>query len=170
MRKLLPYVFTFLTVAVAAAFLLRVGIGEIARPAPHAAEPPAANQPAPEEPRVFHGRVVLPSVDDILVLENSADRDMEKLLTYFEGRSAGLHWLARPYFKSRRNPEDVVMGLRLSLDSLGRFECVEIEFTNADDPEFKESVKTHIEHFWRYRKSQSGKTELWLPVIFRAVY
>ena len=168
MRKLLPYVFTFLTVAVMVAYILHSGFDFGVRPV--VAETPEIVSPAPEEPRMFHGRVVLPPVEDILVLENSAERDMEKLATYFEGRSAGLHWLARPYFKSHKNSEDVVVGLHLSLDSLGRFECVEIEFTNAGDENFKQTVKDHIEHFWRYRRSTAGKTELWLPVIFRAVY
>ena len=172
MRKLLPYVFTFLTLAAMAVYILHSGLEGIMRPIVRTdlPETPEATAPAPEESRVFHGRVEFPPVEDILVLENSAERDMEKLATYFEGRSAGLHWLARPHFKSRKNPEDVVMGLRLSLDSLGQFKCEEIEFNNAEDSTFTQAVKWHVERYWRYRRSDSGKTELWLPVIFRASY
>ena len=144
MRNLLPYLFSFIAVAVTAAYIVYEGardFGRIALPPP---EEPVVEDSVPEEPRSFHGRVELPPVEDILVLSNSADRDIEKLATYFEGRSAGLHWIAQSYFKKHRN--------------------------SAEDETLGESIRQHIETYWRYRKSESGYTELWLPVRFRAVY
>ena len=170
MRSLLPYLFSFIAVAVTAAYIIYEGsrdFGRIAVPPP---EEPVVEDSVPEEPCSFHGRVELPAVEDILVLSNSADRDIEKLATYFEGRSAGLHWIAQYYFKKHRNSEDVVVGIRLAVDSLGNFACNGMEFTNAEDETLGESIRQHIETYWRYRKSESGYTELWLPVRFRAVY
>ena len=169
MRSLLPYLFSFIAVAVTAAYIIYEGsrdFGRIAQPPP---EEPVVEEIEPEEePRPFHGRVELPAVEDILVLSNSAERDIEKLATYFEARSAGLHWIAQPYFKKYRPSDDVVVGLRLAIDSLGNFACKEMEFTNAEDDSLGESLRRHIDAYWRYRKSESGYTELWLPVRFKS--
>ena len=134
-------------------------------------EPVVPIVPEPEEdPAGFSGRVVMPDSESILVLENSAGRDIEKIVTYLTGRTAGLHWLARPYFKKHRGSEDVIMGVRMTIDSLGRITCNEIEYTNAEDESLKDTLQRHIEYYWLYRKSESGKTELWVPIRFRAVY
>ena len=114
MRKLLPYFFSVLTVVVAGIALFEpyvrlrdVGaVREMAEPVPEA-----------EEFRSFSGRVVLPSVDDIYVLDNSAGRDIPAFVKYLEGRAAGLHWLARAYFKAHCGSGDVALGLRLTIDS-----------------------------------------------------
>ncbi|MBR4347735.1 MAG: hypothetical protein IKP90_02170 [Fibrobacter sp.] len=169
MRKLLPYLFSFLAVAVLAAYIVYEGYRELRRVAPPQPKEEVVEEVEPEEPGTFHGRVELPAVDDILVLSNSADRDIEKLYTYFEGRSAGLHWIAQAYFKKHRHSDDVVVGLRLAIDSLGNFACNGMEFTNAEDESLGEAIRLHIEAYWRYRKSESGTTELWLPVRFRAI-
>lgn len=168
MRKLLPYVFSFLVVAAAAVLLFYTGMKNSLAAA--VVEPPAEEAPAPEEPRSFTGRVVMPDEESILVLENSADRDIAKIVTYLSGRAAGLHWLARPYFKNHKSAEDVIVGVRMTIDSLGRIACNEIEYTNAEDESLKDALQRHIEYYWLYRKSESGKTELWVPIIFRAVY
>lgn len=168
MGKLLPYFFSFVVVAVLAVFLFYSGFRELFTVA--VPEPPVEEQPAPEGPKAFTGRVVMPDSESILVLENSADRDIGKLSTYLSGRAAGLHWLARPYFKKRRDAEDVIVGVRMTIDSLGRIACKEIEFTNAEDESLGDSIRLHIEMYWRYRKSEYGTTELWLPIRFRAVY
>ena len=168
MGKLLPYFFSFVVVAALAVFLFYSGFRELLTVA--VPEPPVEELPAPEEPKAFTGRVVMPDSESILVLENSADRDIGKLATYLSGRAAGLHWLARPYFKKHRDAEDVIVGVRMTIDSLGCIACKEIEFTNAEDESLGESIRLHIETYWRYRKSEYGMTELWLPVRFRAVY
>ena len=167
MRKLLPYLFSFIAVALLAAYTFYEGYREFKRVTPPR-EPVVEEEVLPDEPRTFYGRVVWPQVDDILVLSNSADRDIEKLYTYFEGRSAGLHWIAQSYFKSHKHSEDVVVGLRLAIDSLGRFTCNGMEFSNADDETLGEAIRLHIESYWRYRNSETGTTELWLPVRFKS--
>jgi len=167
MRKLLPYLFSFIAVALLAAYIFYEGYREFKRVTPPR-EPVVEEEVLPDEPRTFYGRVVWPQVDDILVLSNSADRDIEKLYTYFEGRSAGLHWIAQSYFKSHKHSEDVVVGLRLAIDSLGHFTCNGMEFSNADDETLGEAIRLHIESYWRYRNSETGTTELWLPVRFKS--
>lgn len=170
MRKLLPYLFTFLAVALTAAYIFYEGYRDLRRvtPVPHQQETVEEEPLEPDEPRTFYGRVVWPGIDDILVLSNSAERDIEKLAAYFEGRSAGLHWIAQSYFKKHRNSEDVVVGLGLAIDSLGNFACNKVEFTNAEDESLGEAIRLHIEAYWRYRKSEMGSTELWLPVRFKS--
>jgi hypothetical protein len=168
MQKLLPYFFSFVVVAVLAIFLFYSGFRELFMVA--VPEPPVEELPAPEEPKAFTGRVVMPDSESILVLENSADRDIKKVATYFSGRAAGLHWLARPYFKKHRDAEDVIVGIRMTIDSLGRITCNEIEYTNAEDESLKDTLQRHIEYYWRYRKSEYGTTEIWLPIRFRTVY
>ena len=170
MRKLLPYLFSFITVAALAAYIVYEGYRELSKVTPPQPKEEVVEQVEPEEPQPFHGRVELPAVDDILVLSNSADRDIEKLFTYFESRSAGLHWIAQSYFRQHKHSDDVVVGLRLAIDSLGNVACNEMEFTNAEDESLGEAIRLHIKAYWRYRKSEAGSTELWLPVRFRAVY
>lgn len=168
MRKLFPYLLSFLAVVAAAVFFFYSDPGLSLRVGN--AEPVEDAAPEPDTPRTFTGRVVMPDVENILVLENSADRDMEKIATYLLGRAAGLHWLARPYFRAHRGSDDVIVGVRMTIDSLGSIACDEIAYSNAEDESLKEALQGHIEHYWRYRKSESGKTELWVPIRFRAVY
>ena len=54
----------------------------------------------PEKSRAFTGRMDMPNLDDIYVLDNSAGRDVEALEKYIQGRAAGLHWLGQEHFKS----------------------------------------------------------------------
>ena len=54
----------------------------------------------PEE--AFTGRVEMPSIDEIYVIENTAGRDLNKLAMFLEGRAAGLHYLSSEYFKKIR--------------------------------------------------------------------
>ena len=168
MRKLLPYLFSFITVAALAAYIFYEGYRELWKVTPPPPKEEVVEEVVPDEPQPFHGRVALPPVDEILVLSNSADRDIEKLATYFESRSAGLHWIAQTYFRSHKHSDDVVVGLRLAIDSLGQFACKEMEFTNAEDESLGEAIRLHIEAYWRYRKSETGTTELWLPVRFKS--
>ena len=90
----------------------------------------------PEE--AFTGRVEMPSIDEIYVIENTAGRDLNKLAMFLEGRAAGLHYLSSEYFKKIRvtrkgnrfikSDDDVFLGLHLTLDSLGRFMDPKIMF------------------------------------------
>ena len=76
MRKLLPYLFSFVVVAAMAVLLFYSGLKNffsvVVPPEPTAEE----ELPAPEEPKTFTGRVVMPDEESILVLENSAGRDI----------------------------------------------------------------------------------------------
>lgn len=128
--------------------------------------------PEPEEDaRSFTGRVVMPNIDDIYVLENSAGRDIVQLEKFLQGRAAGLHFLAEDYYKkSKRHDEDILVGLRLTLDSLGQFEVSEFLFSNTKDKIFKSRLVDHIKYYWRYPRGTAGKLEFWIPIRWLAKY
>jgi hypothetical protein len=120
----------------------------------------------------------MPSIDEIYVLENTAERDLNKLVLFFEGRAAGLHYLSSEYFKKlkssrkgrlfSKSDDDVFLGLRLTLDSLGRFMNPQILFSDTDDDVFKVKLLKHVEYFWRLPPSKQGKLEMWIPIRFHA--
>ena len=126
----------------------------------------------------FSGRVSMPSIDEIYVIENTAGRDLNKLAMFLEGRAAGLHYLSSEYFKKikvRRkgnrfikSDDDVFLGLHLTLDSLGRFKDPQIMFSDSDDDVFKVKLLKHVEYFWRLPPSKQGKLEIWIPIRFHA--
>lgn len=124
----------------------------------------------------FTGRVEMPSIDEIYVIENTAGRDLNKLALFLEGRAAGLHYLSSEYFNKIRvtrkgrkffkSDDDVFLGLHLTLDSLGRFKDPQIMFTSSDNDVFKVKLLKHIEYFWRLPPSKQGKLEIWIPIRF----
>ena len=126
----------------------------------------------------FNGRVEMPSIDEIYVIENTAGRDLNKLALFLEGRAAGLHYLSSEYFKkikaSRKghkffkSEDDVFLGLHLTLDSLGRFNSPKIMFSDSDDEVFTVKLLKHVEYFWRLPPSKQGKLEMWIPIRFHA--
>ena len=130
----------------------------------------------PEE--AFTGRVEMPSIDEIYVIENTAGRDLNKLAMFLEGRAAGLHYLSSEYFKKIsvtrkgnrfiKSDDDVFLGLQLTLDSLGRFMDPKIMFSDSDDDVFKVKLLKHVEYFWRLPPSKQGKLEIWIPIRFHA--
>jgi hypothetical protein len=134
-----------------------------------------------EEPvkDTFKGRVDMPSIDEIYVLENTAGRDLNKLALFLEGRAAGLHFLSSEYFKKLKSSrkgrlpfksdDDVFLGLRLTLDSLGRFMNPQILFSDTDDDIFKVKLLKHVEYYWRLPPSKQGKLEMWIPIRFHAL-
>ncbi len=134
--------------------------------------------PAPPVEGKFVGRVIMPSIDEIYVLENTAGRDLNRLAQFLQGRAAGLHYLSTEYFKKIKpnhkgrnffkSEDDVILGLRLTLDSLGRFMAPQVMFSDADNAAFQEKVLKHIEYFWRLPPSAQGKLEIWIPVRFHA--
>ena len=119
----------------------------------------------------FTGRVVMPSLDDMYVLENSAERDLLQFERFLQGRAASLHYASAGHFKKsrkdkdRKNLERVLMGVRLTLDSMGRF-TPEILFSNTDDENFKSLVVSQIETYWRYPRSENGNLVVWFPVVW----
>ena len=126
----------------------------------------------------FTGRVMMPSIDEIYVIENTAGRDLNKFALFLEGRAAGLHYLSSEYFKKIKvhrkgnkyvkSDDDVFLGLHLTLDSLGRFKDPQIMFSNSDNDVFKVKLLKHVEYFWRLPPSKQGKLEIWIPIRFHA--
>ncbi len=127
---------------------------------------------------VFVGRVDMPSIDEIYVVENSAGRDLNKLALFLQGRAAGLHYLSSEYFRKikayhkgnrfAKSDDDVFLGLHLTLDSLGRFMNPQIMFSDSDDDVFNVKLLKHVEYFWRLPPSEHGKLEIWIPIRFHA--
>ncbi len=128
--------------------------------------------PEPETQQSFTGRVVMPSLDDIYVLDNSAGRDLLQFERFLQGRAAGLHFASSTYFKSHRprkgkqSSGSVMMGIRLTLDSLGVF-TPEILFSNTDDKDFQNLVLSQIQTYWRYPRSEEGHLVVWVPVVWK---
>ena len=126
----------------------------------------------------FNGRVDMPSLDEIYVIENTAGRDLNKLVLFLQGRAAGLHFLSSEHFKKIKahrkghkfvkSDDDVFLGLHLTLDSLGRFSNPQIMFSNSDDEVFTVKLLKHVEYFWRLPPSKQGKLEMWIPIRFHA--
>jgi len=132
-----------------------------------------AEEPEQDPVESFKGRMVMPNLNDIYVLENSAGRDLMQLEKFLQGRAAGLHYLASEHFKAGKKkdiPKDITLGLRMTLDSLGQFQVEEIMFTDTDDEEFLNRLQEHIKYFWRYPKSTAGILDFWIPIRWRAEY
>jgi len=134
----------------------------------------------PVEQKAFTGRVVMPSLNDIYVLENSAGRDLLQFEKFLLGRAAGLHYAAASHFKKNRasrnraskkrgkeKSPDVLMGLMLTLDSLGHF-SPEILFSNTDDENLKGLVLSQVQTYWRYPRSESGRFVVWVPIAWKS--
>ena len=126
----------------------------------------------------FNGRVEMPSIDEIYVIDNSAGRDLNKLALFLKGRASGLHYLSSEYFKKfkvrhknhkfAKTDDDVFLGLHLTLDSLGRFNNPQIMFSDSDNEVFTVKLLKHVEYFWRLPPSKQGKLEMWIPIRFHA--
>lgn len=137
---------------------------------------------AVEEPLVientdyYTGRMIMPTLDDIYVLENSAGRDLIQFENFLQGRATGLHWVAAEHFKNAKayakhhrkgDVKDIYVGLKMTVDSLGFMEP-EILLCNTEDNDFKKLLLNHIKTFWRYPRGASGKFEVWMPIVWRA--
>ena len=104
--------------------------------------------PVPVESECFTGRMVMPSLDDIYVLDNSAGRDIVQFEKFLKGRAAGLHFASAAYFKANRKnahkDSNAFMGIKLTLDSTGFL------FPKFFSPMWK----TKILKVWCFRKSR----------------
>ena len=127
--------------------------------------------PTQVEPDGFTGRMIMPSLDDIYVLENTAGRDIVQFEKFLKGRAAGLHFASGAYFRANRKTirrdANAFMGIKLTLDSMGTF-TPEILFTNVDDENFKGLVLSQIQTYWRYPRSEQGKFVAWVPFVWKA--
>ena len=131
-------------------------------------------EPAPVLPDDgFLGRMEMPSLDDIYVLDNSAGRDLVMFEKFLKGRAASLHFASASYFKANRKnthkDTNAFMGIKLTLDSLGMF-SPEILFTNVNDENFKGLVLSQIQTYWRYPRSEQGKFVAWVPFVWKNNY
>lgn len=135
-------------------------------------EPPPIIEQQPVDGPSFSGRVVMPNLDDIYVLENSAGVDLQKLEKFLQGRAAGLHYLASEHYRQlkKKDREDIVVGIRMTLDSLGVFHFDEFVFSDTEDAKFKAKLVDHINYFWRYPRLSSGKLVFWMPIRWLAKY
>lgn len=138
--------------------------------------PPQEESAVLKEAKHFTGRVVMPSLDDLYVLDNSAGRDLVLFESFLQGRTAGLHWVADQHFRNEKagtkhrkdaQVHDIYMGLKLTVDSLGFMEP-EILFCNTADQDFKKLVLDHVKAYWRYPRGASGKFEVWMPIVWLA--
>ena len=177
LKRNFPLILLFLVFAA-----MLVVLFNIPRSVPKPAAPFVPEQE--EETNGFTGRVVMPGFDDNYILENSAERDLDQLEKFLQGRAAGLHYLAAEHFKKLKknhkhskarksgdsSADDIVVGVRMTLDSLGRFKLNEFVFSNTDDEEFKENLVNHVEYYWRYPKSASGTLEFWIPIRWMEKY
>ncbi len=134
------------------------------------------SEPEEELPPSFVGRMVMPSIDELYVLGNSAGRDLLQFQRFLQGRAAGLHWVASEHFKNEKSQskrhkkssvKDVYMGLRLTIDSTGTI-TPSILFCNTKDQEFSDLVLQHIKTFWRYPRGTAGKFDVWMPILWHA--
>ena len=138
--------------------------------------PSVESEPVPEVglQKGFTGRVVMPSLEDIYVLENSAGRDILQFEKFLQGRAASLHFASAAFFKSnnknfKSDSPHAIMGIKLTLDSLGVF-SPEILFTNVHDDTFKGLVLSQIQTYWRYPRSESGRFVAWVPIAWKIDY
>jgi hypothetical protein len=139
--------------------------------------PAAEPEPAPVEAQDgFTGRVIMPSLEDIYVLENSAGRDILQFGKFLKGRAASFHFASSAYFKANSktlkkdsDSPNAFMGIKLTLDSLGTF-TPEILFTNIEDENFKGLVLSQIQTYWRYPRSESGRLVAWVPIAWKINY
>lgn len=120
---------------------------------------------------IFHGRLSPLSISDIYVVENSAERDVESLLKYLQGRSSSLHYLfEKTYSKRKRLKEDLLIGLWIQIDSDGFFRNVKVRFSNAEKSALEKPLIQFVEKDWRYKKVEEGSTTLLIPFLWRAEY
>lgn len=120
---------------------------------------------------LFHGRLSPLSISDIYVVENSAERDVDNLLKYFQGRSSSLHYLyEKVYPKRKRLKEDLLIGLWVRVDADGFFRDVKVRFSNEENNALAKPLIRFIEKDWRYKKVVEGTTTVLIPFLWRAEY
>ena len=57
-----------------------------------------------------------------------------------------------------------------NLRSHREFSLDEFVFSNTEDEAFKKAFTDHVQYYWRYPKSDSGKLEFWVPIRWMAEY
>ncbi len=120
-----------------------------------------------ERYKTFSGSVLPFERADLWVLDTAASRDLDKLLAYFQARSAGLHHVFKKYAKARKLHEDVMFGVHMHIAETGEFDSVTVAFTETQNADLAADICDYIKSYWHYRPAVRG-TELILPIRFRA--
>lgn len=116
----------------------------------------------PDASRPFKGRVEMPGIENIYVMENTAGRDIGSIGKFLQGRAAGLHWLAS------KNLGEISLDLRLTVNAQGDFTLDEVMFSNLKEENFHQQLKEHIEYYWKLPKMKSeGVTQFWIPLRWK---
>lgn len=122
----------------------------------------------------FVGRMVMPSSADFVVLDNSAERDIEKIATFIQGRATGLHWVSSEHFLkeslSAAKVHDIHINMMLTIDSLGHFSDVRIAYCDTEDKEMLDRLVDQISSLWMYRRSAKGVTKIEVPFTWTSKY
>lgn len=129
----------------------------------------------PQEPVssevLFHGRLKPLSISDLYVIENSAERDIESLLTYLQGRLSSLHYLFEAKVPRRkRNKEDLLIGLLVEINQEGTFKNAKIQFNSAKNSEMNKPLVQFVEKYWKYKRAENGSTTILIPLQWSAKY
>jgi len=129
----------------------------------------------PQEPVssevLFHGRLKPLSISDLYVIDNSAERDIESLLTYLQGRLSSLHYLFEAKVPRRkRNKEDLLIGLLVEINQEGTFKNAKIQFNSAKNNEMNKPLVQFVEKYWKYKRAENGSTIILIPLQWRAKY
>lgn len=129
----------------------------------------------PQEPVssevLFHGRLKPLSISDLYVIDNSAERDIESLLTYLQGRLSSLHYLFEAKVPRRkRNKEDLLIGLLVEINQEGTFKNAKIQFNSAKNSEMNKPLVQFVEKYWKYKRAENGSTTILIPLQWSAKY
>ena len=120
---------------------------------------------------LFHGRLKPLSISDLYVIDNSAERDIESLLTYLQGRLSSLHYLFEAKVPRRkRNKEDLLIGLLVEINQEGTFKNAKIQFNSAKNSEMYKPLVQFVEKYWKYKRAENGSTTILIPFQWSAKY
>lgn len=120
---------------------------------------------------LFHGRLKPLSISDLYVIDNSAERDIESLLTYLQGRLSSLHYLFEAKVPRRkRNKEDLLIGLLVEINQEGTFKNAKIQFNSAKNNEMNKPLVQFVEKYWKYKRAENGSTTILIPLQWSAKY
>lgn len=120
---------------------------------------------------LFHGRMEPLSISNLYVYENTAERNVEDLLTYLQGRLSSLHYLyEKTYPRKKRPNEDLFIGLWVEIDQDGLFKNARIQFNNAKETALNKPLIQLVEKYWRYKRANQGSTTILIPLQWHAKY
>jgi hypothetical protein len=82
-----------------------------------------------------------------------------------------LHYLFQTKVpRSKRNKEDLLIGLLVEIDQEGVFKNAKILFNSAKNSEMNKPLVQFVEKYWRYKRAENGSTIILIPLQWRAKY